>query len=393
MLFLRFLWNSYTRAFALWLLHWFYPVKRGRVMLVSWAGSKYNCNPRAIAEAIIGNDDISQRFELNYAFTHPESFTEVPITIHKVEIGSLEYYQLLATSKFIITNIRLAGQMFPFKKRGQYYIHTTHGGHGLKKVEKDAADVLPEAYIRQMKLEAGMIDLMLSDSRIRTKQLHESYLYPGEILEKGLPRNKVFFQSENKLTELRKKVCDSLALPDNAHLLLYAPTFRNNGRRDVYGFDVNRVLAACNRRWGGEWFLLISSHPNMLSFYREIYDFSHPKVRDIGGYDLQNFLVVGEALITDYSSSGLDFSLIPRPVFLLAYDLTDYDRGFYFDIRKLPYPLSQTEEELIHNIESFNERDYRQSLKRFQNEVIGLNETGHASEAVVQWMLKHIDNP
>jgi hypothetical protein len=33
------------------------------------------------------------------------------------------------------------------------------------------------------------------------------------------------------------------------------------------------------------------------------------------------------------------------------------------------------------------------SENHFNREVIGLSETGHASEAVVQWMLKHIDNP
>jgi len=395
MLFLRLLWNSYTRGIVLWLLHWLWPVKRGRVMLVSWNGAQYNCNPRAIAEAILKNKDVSKTFELNYAFIAPDCFPEVPQQIHKVQIGSLEYYRLLATSQFIISNIRFAGINFPYKKSRQYYIQTMHGGHGLKRVEMDAD--LPASYQKSLLEDAKWTDLMISDSRFWTELAHTAFRFPGEVLEVGLPRNDIFFATDSEKQKIRARVLDYVGLSENEEsirLLIYTPTFRSNGRREVYGFDTSRVANALKNKFSGNWYVLVSSHPNMRTYYKEIYDFSNPILKDVGLYpDLQDILIAGDVCITDYSSAGMEFCLDGRPAFLLAKDMSDYDRGFYFDMHTLPWPLAETDEELIHNIETFDEKTYQEALERFNRDVIGLNETGHASEAVVQWMLKHIDNP
>ncbi|MBR0038296.1 MAG: CDP-glycerol glycerophosphotransferase family protein [Bacteroidales bacterium] len=390
---MKLLWNRHTRVFVLWMLRWFYPVKQGRVMLVSWNGAQYNCNPRAIAEAIVKGKSAIRVFRLNYAFVNPDNFPDVPAAIHKVQIGSLEYYRLLATSQFIISNIRFAGLYFPYKKRKQLYIQTMHGGHGLKRVEMDAD--LPASYQKSLLEDASRTDLMISDSRFWTELAHTAFRFPGEVLEEGLPRNDVFFSSDEDKLMIRRRVLEYVELPDDdseIRLLIYTPTFRNNGRRDVYGFDVRRVTEAMTKRFGGKWFVLVSSHPNMRTYYKEIYNFSNPALKDVGMYpDLQDILISGDVCITDYSSAGMEFCLTGRPVFLLARDMGDYDRGFYFDMHALPWSLAETDDELIRNIESFDEKAYKQKLSQFNEDVIGLNETGHASEAVISWMLKHVD--
>ena len=102
------------------------PIIKGRVMCVCWAGSQFNCNPKAIALAL----SKQKEFQIWFAFVNPKLFTkDIPNGINAVEIGSLEYYKLLTTSQFILSNIRFAGGYYcPFKKRkGQYYIQTMHG--------------------------------------------------------------------------------------------------------------------------------------------------------------------------------------------------------------------------------------------------------------------------
>ena len=92
-------------------------------MCVCWAGSQFNCNPKAIALAL----SKQKEFQIWFAFVNPKLFTkDIPNGINAVEIGSLEYYKLLATSQFILSNTRFAGGYYwPFKKRkGQYYIQT-----------------------------------------------------------------------------------------------------------------------------------------------------------------------------------------------------------------------------------------------------------------------------
>lgn len=376
----RLVWNSKTRSLVLWLLR-FFPICKGRVICASWGGAKYNCNPRAIVEEACrqGFGTKDKRLQFFYAFLAPSKYEkELPEGVMAIEIGSLEYYYILATSQFVIFNIRMSGLFFPYKKKGQKYVQTQHGGHGIKKVEFDAN--LPEDYLKAAKEDTDRTDLMLSDSKYWTDVYRTSYRYEGEILEVGLPRNDIFFRPIEEKKD-----------PD-IHFAIYTPTFRNNGRRDVYGFDYNGVISALETRFGGTWYIRISSHPNMKDYYKEIYDFSHHRLIDVGGDDLQPLLLTSDVLITDYSSAEMDFSLTKRPVFQLCKDRVDYDRGFYINPEDLPFPYAENDEQLIENIISFNTERYLQKLDYFNEARIGLAETGLASRTVMDWIKQHCSN-
>lgn len=378
---LRLIWNKHTRNIVLWVFAHFMPIVKGRIMCVCWGGTKYNCNPKAITDKIIEkglakgqNND--KGFEIIYVFVNPSQFEGVlSKEIKAVEIGSFEYFYLLATSQFIIANTRFGGGIYwSFKKKnGQIFIQTQHGGHGIKKVEFDAD--LPDEYYKIAKEDTDRTDLMLSDSKYWTNVYRTSYRYRGEVLENGLPRNDIFFVNQKEERS------------NNKHYAIYTPTFRNNGRRDVYGFNVDKVIDALQVKFGGEWYIRVSSHPNMRDCYREIYDFSHPRLIDVGEEELQPLLLSSDILITDYSSAEMDFSLTKRPIFQLCRDRKDYDRGFYINPEDLPFPYAETEDQLIENIMNFDNDKYLKDLDKFNIDIIGLSETGYASEAVVNWML------
>ena len=396
----RIIWNSKTRGFILWFLSRL-PLVRGRVVCICWGGTKYNCNPRAITDkmlklGLIANNK-AKHFEVTYAFLDPSQHrSAVPKEIISVEIGSLRYFYLLATSQFIIANTRFGGgQYWPFNKRkGQYYIQTMHGGHGMKKQELEVCDSLSERYIKGLYEDASRIDLMISDSRFWTEKARTIFAYPeGDILEVGLPRNDVFFSSKESKNSIKRDICKKINVTysDELKFLVYCPTFRSNGRKDVYGFDPDQIISALANRFGGDWYILVSSHPNMRSYYHEIYDFSNPHLVDVGQEDLQPILVSSDAAITDYSSAGFEFALTGNPCFLLCRDLDDYDRGVYFDMKSLPFPYAETDDQLVSNILNFDNEKYLSELEQFNREVIGLNETGHASEAVVEWMINKLN--
>lgn len=377
------IWNRHTRSMMLRLVQHL-PIRHGSVMCVCWGGEQWNCNPRAIIEYMMRDEGLGKlaaSFKVCVAFQIPARFqSELPKGVDPVQIGSLRYFYLLATSHFIISNTRFGGGMWwPFPKRkSQIYIFTGHGANGIKKIEFDT-NSLSKAYLEKSLEDTLRIDLFISCSAFRTRVIRSAYRYIGEILESGTPRNDSLY-----LNSPKRKINQ----PNDIYYLIYAPTFRNNGRRDVYGFDVKRVVEALQERFGGEWKIMVSSHPNMRSYYHEIYDFSDPNLIDVGGQDLQPLLIKADALITDYSSAEMDFSLLTgRPVFQLCRDRDDYDRGFYINPEDLPFPYATNDDELVQNILSFNADKYANDLETFNRDVIGLNETGHASESVVEWML------
>lgn len=395
-LIVRLIWNSHTRGLVLFILSKL-PVLYDNVLCICWGGNKYSCNPKAITDEILRRKANGEKMpRVFYAFNNVELFTsDLPKEITPIKLGSLRFYFILATSRFVISNTRVSSITWPFpKKKGQYYFQTMHGGHGLKRQELEVSDSLSDEYIQMLHEDAARIDLMISDSAFWTKLARTIFAYPkGEILECGLPRNDIFFDEKQKKT--CRKATEDYVISEKSHsgdrsqmkFLVYCPTFRNNGRKDVYGFDVDRLVTVLEQRFGGQWFILVSSHPNMLSFYQEIYDFDHPRMVDVGQKDLQPILVSGDAAITDYSSAGFEFALTEKPVFLLMRDIADYDRGIYFDPKELPFPFAENEESLVINIESFDLNQYKERLSAFNKKIIGLNETGQASAAVVEWMI------
>lgn len=373
------IWNRYNRALVIQCMQYL-PIHKDRVLCICWEGTQYNCNPRAIVEQMVkdgllneSNKQFSVVFVLDEAMI---SKVELPAGVQSVLLGSFEYFKFLATARFIISNVKFGGRPFwsKPKRKGQIYIQTMHGGHGIKRIEHDA--ILPQSYMKVAVEDVKRTDLMISESSYLTKLYRTAFHYYGEVLEKGLPRNDVFFRPDEQKAEDKR-------------YLIYTPTFRNNGRRDVYGFNFDLVISALERRFGGEWYIRISSHPNMKKYYHKVYNFSHPRLIDVGGQDLQTLLKTSDVLITDYSSAAMDFSLTRRPIFQLCPDRNDYDRGFYIQPEDLPFPFAETDDQLAQNILQFDNQEYQKKLDKFNNEIIGLKETGHAAESVVQWMLDH----
>ena len=65
--------------------------------------------------------------------------------------------------------------------------------------------------------------------------------------------------------------------------------------------------------------------------------------------DLNDLYLISDLMITDYSSTMFDYSVLKRPMVFHMYDLDRYQReirGFYMDLRELPGPITHTEEEL-----------------------------------------------
>ena len=83
--------------------------------------------------------------------------------------------------------------------------------------------------------------------------------------------------------------------------------------------------------------------------------------------DLQELLLISDALITDYSSSMVDYLLTMKPILLFTYDLDDYikERGFCYNFQDVaPGPLLFNGEEFIEAIKHIDKIDIEFKEKR-----------------------------
>jgi teichoic acid ribitol-phosphate primase len=149
------------------------------------------------------------------------------------------------------------------------------------------------------------------------------------VLALGSPRTDFFFD-EAALAAARGRVLDVHPELSGRRVVLYAPTFRGRGiaKRPAPRMDAPRLRAALPANHA----LVLKTHPNL-----------DPDATATAGYDvvadptgdINDLLALADILITDYSSSIVEFALLRRPIILLVGDLSDYevDPGLYLDYR------------------------------------------------------------
>ncbi len=360
---------------AMWSACRLLPVQNNKVVFCSAGGRGFGDNPKAVALALM-----EKKPGLDLVWLTRDMNIELPEGVRPCPYGSPQGVKELSTAKVWVNDSRGGAQ---YKKKGQRYLQTWHG-FALKHIERQAVN-LPEHYVQQCKKDSGQIDLIVSNSAFMTKVYREDFWYSGEVKEFGSPRNDILFRDN----DCGEKVKKFFGLERDCKLLLYAPTFRDDGSLAGYAFDPEGALAACEQRFGGYWTALLRLHPNAAALSKGLFPYDGKRIIDATGYpDMQELLIACDLLITDYSSSMFDYALSGKPCIQFALDIEAYqkDRGFYFPLDQLPFPMARSNEELCAIISEFDKTTQQECWTAF-TEKHGFCEDGHAAERCAQWIL------
>jgi len=241
-------------------------------------------------------------------------------------------------------------------------------------------------YLLNAKNDSKMADVFISNSDWCTSLYRKSFWYNGDIKEYGSPRLDDFLSNKPIMDE---KIRANL-LEKGIRYILYAPTFRDKGNVSVYKLDYAKLIDNIKRKFGGDWKVLVRLHPN-ISNRSDIIEYSS-NVLDATKYEnIYDLIKISDICISDYSSWIFEAGLINKMVFLYAEDISQYeaDRGCYFELDKLPFPLAVSNEEMVHNINVFERKDYLDQLSKF-NEKLGVHESGKASKLSAELILTHM---
>lgn len=367
----------------------FLPIRKGRVLLWATLGKDYGCNPMYISKYLVGNGN---NFDVWWMFLKGINISKLGPDEKIVWYGRLKYLYILNTSEFIITNHRTLPRFFFWKKRkGQKYIMTWHGTMALKKIEKDASKAIGSDYINTAKRDSINCDLMLSDSKFFTELIRKSFWYNGEILKTTMPRNQKFYENWNYQT-IRRKVLDFYKedIVQEYFIVLYAPTFRQNHNIDPYIIKWSELKKVIKSKFGKKVIILMRLHPNLLKIVDTNSLIKDDDIKNASVYnDMQELMVAADMLITDYSSTMFEFSMMQKPCFLYMPDRQTYDRGFYFKLSELPFTQSESIQELISDIERCDMKTYLGKIHTFIDTRFGLYEKCNGSAKVCEWMKNH----
>ncbi len=282
-----------------------------------------------------------------------------------VTIHSREYLSLLATAKYLFTD-----NSFPsyyIKRDGQVVLNTWHGTP-LKQLGRSC--IAESTSIANIQKNYAISDYVLFPNRYTRDIFYQDYmldaLFDGTILLEDYPRNGRLLADDAE--KERRKEEFGIA---GKKVYAYMPTWRGAGRTVDEAKQLARttgILYELDQYLTDDEVLLVNLH-FLLDNSIDYTELKHIK-RFSDLYDSYDVLAVCDVLVTDYSSVFFDTATIDMPTILFAYDMEQYleEKGTYFDMRTLPYPIVSTVAELLEELrkeQRFDSVPYAEYKERF----------------------------
>lgn len=211
----------------------------------------------------------------------------------------------------------------------------------------------------------------------------------------GVPRTDVLFDEEYQ-TKIRQRFYEKYPVLQQKKIVLFAPTFRGNGKKDAYypveKIDWNIILEQLPK----EYLVIIKQHPFVKDKFmvdnrwqERFYDWT-------GKENINDILCITDLLITDYSSSVFEAAILNVPMIFFAFDQEEYlkDRDIYGDYRTfVPGDIVKNQRELLERIPEIIENQKVEQQNRVQKEFCenyldALD--GHSTERICQYILERV---
>lgn len=384
-----------------------FPIRKGLISVCTFEGKGgFGCNPKYLVQRL---HETHPEYEFVW-FVNKESWEKkFPDYIKKVPntLWSRAYW--LTRSKVWIDNYRK-----PYgtcKRKGQYYLNVNHYTIGIKCTGLWRGEGFSRMAYLVSKNDSDMIDDLVIDSAWCEEVSPKGLVYNGTYQKTGTPRCDILYGDRS---DAKRKFREEHNLPQEAKVLLFAPTFREgakDGKRfvfsEIWSIDFKRLIDNLERKFGGTWYLCVRVHPQLAPNFKEYKnsDVQDRIIDESQADDMYEILAGMDAYISDYSSACFEAGFAHIPVFLYADDIQKYanDRGALmwniatdprecignnkqmtpsFDV-KLPFALAYDNEELEKDIMEFDSRKYDEVLDEFHKKV-GLVFDGRASEKLAK---------
>jgi CDP-glycerol glycerophosphotransferase len=348
------------------------PEPVNAVFFESFYGQSVSCNPHAIDRTLAGALPEVARY-----WSVVDGSVAIPEGATRIIEGSGEWWRVRGSARVLVVNDWLRKRFR--RRRGQHVLQTWHGTM-LKRLALDRANRSFRTRIAVLR-ERARWDAMLSQNAHSTRIFQSAYAFEGPIWEDGYPRSDVFAMPE-RIAEVKRRI----GVPDDARVVLYAPTWRDDRTEMVDYVDLTSFVGEL----GDDHVLLVRGHSRTLRYG---HDLEAAGLIDVTSYpNMADMLLIADVLVTDYSSVMFDFAATGRPMVFFTPDLAHYSedlRGFYFDLlAEAPGPVVQTREELRDAIlEAEAHRPGFEARAAAWTARFTPHDDGHAGERVVRRMI------
>jgi len=311
----------------------------------------------------------------------------VPEDAVAVVMNTREWYDALATSRYLVNNIDFDRWFSP--RPGQKFLQTFHGypakSMGIRLWE--AKSFTPRRIAAELARTSGDWDLILTPTPEMDEHYRREYRYTGEIHSAGYPRDDELVGPQ--APEIRDRTRRLLNIEPGQTVVLYAPTWRDDMATNYRNAEMAEHidLEDASELLGPEFVFLMRGH----RFHGKAGTRGTASARliDVTHYpEINDLILASDAAVLDYSSLRFDFALTRRPMLFLVPDLASYTgsvRGFLYDFASsAPGPLLDTPDQVVAALQDLPRvsREYAAAYETF-HQTFNYLQDGRAAERVV----------
>lgn len=331
----------------------------------SWGGQRYADESKYLFEYMVKNHPDMRAIWLTRSQTIYTRLKSEGNEVYLLYSIPAIWYSMRA--KVLCVTQTIHGDLHYFNNNKAIFRVQLWHGTSFKKVYFDVESPLGQTKLRYQKVAKFInfifpfyleqYDLMIATSKEDKAHLSTAFRISEVKIEvTGHPRNDILFSKRKK---------------NNYKTVLYAPTLRHNNNNKVLDdftlSDVSQIDKVMHRIKAKLYVKLHPSNTPKVNLLESLKKAKNIVLMD-GGTDIQESLVSCDILMTDYSSSWIDYLLTDRPIIFTAFDYENYlknNRTFYYDYNEItPGPKVRNWIEATEWIEKFLNDPYLYSKER-----------------------------
>lgn len=255
---------------------------------------------------------------------------------NKMNVKLLKELRLIKDAKYIILDDYYLPVYLLNIKKDVKIIQVWHAAGALKKFGHSTigTDFGPSlAYLKIVPIHSNYTHVYVSSDHVKPFYAEAFNMDETKIHAHGIPRTEKFLSS--KLTE-KEAILNKLKIEEKEKLIiLWAPTYRAKGTYAETELNMLSIIKNVMKNITNDIIVIYKPHPYSeinADDFKEYSNFILAKDKNIN-----ELMIISDALITDYSSVIFDYSLLKRPFAHFVPDLDEYskNRGFYEPIEDI----------------------------------------------------------
>lgn len=346
-----------------------------QVMFQSLIGKTYGDSPKILFDRMKEDPDFAG-YRFVWAFADPDKFQVEGA--RKVKLNSLRYFIETMRSGIWITNVDMQRGLH-YKSKKILSINTWHGV---------PMKVIGNAQKTRNDYNYYDVDMLCCSGPFEREVFIRDFNVPGDVIVQcGMPRNDELYHITQ---EDRAGYRREFGIPEDKKVILYCPTWRDSADGgSSYQIAPPIDVDYWQRELGSEYVMLFRMHHLTTEMLGISYnDFA----RDVSSSpQINHLMAIADILVSDYSATIFDYSILEKPIISFAYDYEAYSesRGFYEKLEDiLPGSYFATQEEVVKHIQTMDYAGECEKTRKIKNKYIAT--AGNATETCMEFIKQHL---